>query len=91
MDAARAWDALEPPWRVCLSLAWEAYGAGTIPVGAALVDGTGAIVAEGRDRLLDAGAPETAAAGVPLAEALPDVWPVLSASVASAATRRARP
>jgi hypothetical protein len=33
---------------VCLSLAWAAYGAGTIPVGAALVDGSGVVVAEGR-------------------------------------------
>jgi hypothetical protein len=36
IDPAAAWNALEEPWRVCLSLAWEAYGAGTIPVGAAL-------------------------------------------------------
>ena len=36
---------------MCLSLAWEAYGAGTIPVGAALVDAEGAVVAEGRNRV----------------------------------------
>ena len=56
-DAASAWDALEEPWRLCLSLAWEAYGAGTIPVGAVLVDGSGAVVAEGRNRIYEPLAP----------------------------------
>jgi tRNA(adenine34) deaminase len=57
MDAASAWEALEEPWQVCLSLAWSAYGAGTIPVGAALVDAAGAIVAEGRNRVYERDAP----------------------------------
>jgi tRNA(Arg) A34 adenosine deaminase TadA len=57
-DPATAWDALEAPWRLCLELAWEAYGAGTIPVGAALVDGTGAVVAEGRNRIYEPVAPD---------------------------------
>jgi tRNA(Arg) A34 adenosine deaminase TadA len=56
-DAASAWAALEEPWRVCLSLAWRAYGAGTIPVGAALVDRAGAVVAEGRNRVYERAAP----------------------------------
>jgi tRNA(Arg) A34 adenosine deaminase TadA len=56
-DPAAAWNALEEPWRVCLSLAWEAYGAGTIPVGAALVDREGAVVAEGRNRVYEPVAP----------------------------------
>jgi tRNA(Arg) A34 adenosine deaminase TadA len=56
-DAATAWAALEAPWRVCLSLAWEAYGAGTIPVGAALVDSGGSVVAEGRNRVYERDAP----------------------------------
>jgi len=55
--AARAWDALELPWRVCFALAWRAYGAGTIPVGAALADPAGAIVAEGRNRIYEREAP----------------------------------
>ena len=55
--AAEAWDALAEPWRVCLSLAWTAYGAGTIPVGAALVDGAGAVVARGRNRVYERSAP----------------------------------
>jgi tRNA(adenine34) deaminase len=56
-DPSAAWERLEEPWRVCLSLAWEAYGAGTIPVGAALVDGDGAIVAKGRNRVYEPVAP----------------------------------
>jgi tRNA(Arg) A34 adenosine deaminase TadA len=56
-DAATAWAALEPPWRTCLELAWRAYGAGTIPVGAALTDGTGTVVAEGRNRVYEKTAP----------------------------------
>ena len=57
-DPAAAWDALEAPWRVCFTLAWEAYGAGTIPVGAALVDGRGALVADGRNRVYEPTGPE---------------------------------
>jgi tRNA(Arg) A34 adenosine deaminase TadA len=52
-----AWAALEPPWRTCLELAWTAYGAGTIPVGAALADRTGTIVAEGRNRVYEKTSP----------------------------------
>jgi tRNA(Arg) A34 adenosine deaminase TadA len=51
------WSALDEPWRVCFELAWEAYGAGTIPVGAALVDGAGAVVATGRNRVYEPAAP----------------------------------
>lgn len=52
-EAVDAWDALADPWRRCLSLAWEAYGAGTIPVGAVVVDGDGEVVATGRNRVYD--------------------------------------
>lgn len=52
-DAVAAWASLEEPWRICLSLAWDAYGAGTIPVGAALVDDGGTIVSQGRNRVYE--------------------------------------
>ena len=68
-DAATAWDALEEPWRVCLALSWRAYGAGTIPVGAALVDGGGAVVAEGRNRVYEPTGPEGQIANSLLAHA----------------------
>jgi tRNA(Arg) A34 adenosine deaminase TadA len=56
-DPAAAWEALEEPWRVCFELAWEALGANTIPVGSALVDGGGEIVATGRNRVYELDAP----------------------------------
>jgi tRNA(adenine34) deaminase len=45
------WSTLEEPWRECLRLAWEAFRAGTIPVGAVVVDGAGRIVGRGRNRI----------------------------------------
>jgi tRNA(adenine34) deaminase len=56
-DPLAAWSALDEPWQRCFSLAWEAYGGGTIPVGAALVDGDGAIVAAGRNRVYEEDGP----------------------------------
>ncbi len=40
-----------------LTLAWEAYCSGSFPVGCVITDATGAIVAEGRNRIGDADAP----------------------------------
>ncbi len=68
-EAVLAWAALDDPWRACLSLAWEAYGAGTIPVGAVLVDGGGSIVSEGRNRVYDTTAPAGQIANSMLAHA----------------------
>src|SRR4051812_29795 len=40
------WNALGEPWRECFRLAWAAYRAGTVPVGAVVVrDADAAIVA----------------------------------------------
>jgi len=47
-------DSLDSPWREVLLLGWEAYDAGTIPVGAVVVDEEGAVVARGRNRIFDA-------------------------------------
>jgi tRNA(Arg) A34 adenosine deaminase TadA len=47
------WRDLEEPWRAALELAWEAYLAGTIPVGSVIADPDGAIVARGRNRIFD--------------------------------------
>lgn len=52
-----SWDDLEPAWHEAFRLAWEAYGAGTIPVGAVVTDGEGVLLARGRNRMFDAGAP----------------------------------
>jgi tRNA(Arg) A34 adenosine deaminase TadA len=45
------------PWRECFELAWEAFRAGTIPVGAVVADESGAIVARGRNHIFDEEAP----------------------------------
>jgi tRNA(Arg) A34 adenosine deaminase TadA len=61
-------NSLEAPWREVLLLGWEAYEAGTIPVGAVVVDETGAVVARGRNRIFD-GAFDGQLAGSRLAHA----------------------
>lgn len=48
-----AWGSLEPHWQAAFELMWEAYVAGTIPVGAVITDATGAIVARGRNRITE--------------------------------------
>ena len=48
---------LEPPMERALELAWEAYCAGSFPVGCVIADGDGTVVAEGRNRIGDATAP----------------------------------
>jgi tRNA(Arg) A34 adenosine deaminase TadA len=39
---------VEFPWRLVMSLAWEAYQAGSLPIGAVVLDGSGAPVGQGR-------------------------------------------
>ena len=60
---------LEGPWRECFELAWEAFRAGTIPVGAVVTDGSGEIVARGRNRIFEDSAPPRQIAGSWLAHA----------------------
>jgi tRNA(adenine34) deaminase len=67
--ADEAWSALGSPWRETLELTWEAYGANTIPVGAVVVDGTGRVVARGRNRIFEEDAPPGALANTWLAHA----------------------
>ena len=47
------WERIGPTWRAAMEEAWAAYSAGTVPVGAVLVDPDGAIVARGRNRIFD--------------------------------------
>jgi tRNA(adenine34) deaminase len=61
--------ALEGPWRECFELAWEAFRAGTIPVGAVVADASGDIVARGRNRIFDETAPAGQLAGSYIAHA----------------------
>jgi len=52
------WRELEPAWRAAFELAWEAFGAGTIPVGAVVTAADGTVLARGRNRITEASAPE---------------------------------
>lgn len=57
-------ETLEPAWRACVEEAWGAYRAGSLPIGAVLVDEDGAVVARGRNRLAEGGG-EAGAEGAP--------------------------
>lgn len=48
---------IPPPFRRCLELAWEAYRAGSFPVGSVVCDADGVVVAEGRNRIGESDAP----------------------------------
>jgi tRNA(Arg) A34 adenosine deaminase TadA len=72
------WQQLGEPWQACFEMAWDAFLAGTIPVGAALSGPSGAIVARGRNRILDA--PGQRLAGSRLAHAKVDALAQLSSS-----------
>ncbi|HEY3979431.1 MAG TPA: deaminase [Streptosporangiaceae bacterium] len=56
-------------WDRALELAWESFCAGTTPVGAVVVDGDGAVVAEGRGRRYEAAGPPGQLAGSDIAHA----------------------
>jgi len=47
------WREVGEPWRASFELAWEAYLAGTIPVGAVVASANGTVVARGRNRIFD--------------------------------------
>lgn len=53
------WNRLPEAWRVSLSLAWESYCEGSIPIAAVVTDGQGKIVSRGRNR--SGGAPSVEA------------------------------
>ena len=73
-----AWQELDEPWRASLELAWEAYRAGTIPVGSVVVAADGEIVARGRNRIFDP--PGRGLAGSRLAHAEVDALSQLPAA-----------
>ena len=60
---------MSEPWRVCLEEAWEAYRAGSIPIGAAVVDAEGRVGSRGRNRIYEGDAPAPFLAGHRLAHA----------------------
>lgn len=70
MEPIEILDALGGPERRCLELAWESWCAGSIGIGAVVVDDrTDSIVCEGRNRVGESGAPPGSLAGTALAHA----------------------
>ena len=45
------WTRLPVPWRACVELAWEAYQAGSLPIGAVVADAEGKVISRGRNRI----------------------------------------
>lgn len=64
-----AWQALHPAFRRSLERAYESLVAGGLPVGSALTDPAGTVVADGRNRAYDPPGGEDPLQGTPLAHA----------------------
>ena len=47
------WERLAPSWKACIEEAWTAYRAGSLPIGAAITDRQGRILARGRNRIFE--------------------------------------
>jgi tRNA(Arg) A34 adenosine deaminase TadA len=56
-------------WRLPFELAWEAFRAGSRPIGAAILDGDGQVVATGRNRSQESTAPPGQLVGTAIAHA----------------------
>ncbi len=69
VEATAAWSELAEPWRLVFELAWDAFRAGSVPVGAVVVDPAGDIVTRGRSRSYELSAPPQQVAGTYLAHA----------------------
>jgi tRNA(adenine34) deaminase len=63
------WETLSIPWMAAFEMAWEAYRSGTIPIGAVVAGSDGAILARGRNRILNDEAPPGQVFGNTLAHA----------------------
>lgn len=46
-------ESLSPAWQACFEQAWQAYCAGTVPIGAVVTDVNGQILSRGRNRIFD--------------------------------------
>lgn len=53
MTGVTATGGSSPGWRAALSEAWDAYVAGSLPIGACVIDEGGVVIARGRNRLGD--------------------------------------
>lgn len=76
--AHEEWGGLPTPWRITLEEAWQSWCDGSAGVGAVLVDGEGAVVARGRNRILDQRTEPGVLAGTLLAHAEMNVLAALA-------------
>ena len=63
------WETLSEPWRVCVELAWEAYRAHSLSIGAVVADADGRLLVSGRNRIHESSGPADAVFGHSLAHA----------------------
>lgn len=63
------WETLSEPWRACVDLAWEAYRADSLPIGAVVADADGRVLAVGRNRIHERSGPAGVVFGHDLAHA----------------------
>ena len=69
MGVANIWKLLPSHWRAALDEAWEAYKAGSVPIGAVIVDAEGRILTRGRSRRFETTGEPGTVFGSPLAHA----------------------
>jgi tRNA(adenine34) deaminase len=63
------WQTLSQPWQICITEAWTAYCAGSIPIGAVIADSLGNVLARGRNCVFELSVEGYRLAGSPLAHA----------------------
>ena len=63
------WETLSEPWRACVELAWEAYRAGSLPIGAVVAGAEGRVLSAGRNRIHERSGPPGTVFGRKLAHA----------------------
>ena len=76
---------VEPAWRDAFAMAWESWTAGSLGIGAVLVDHAGVVVARGRNRVLEAPRSGTIA-GALVAHAEMDAFAALGVRTADGLT-----
>jgi tRNA(adenine34) deaminase len=52
-EARDAFDALDDPWQLALTEAWQSWAAGSAGVGAVIADESGRVISAGRNRMID--------------------------------------
>jgi tRNA(Arg) A34 adenosine deaminase TadA len=75
------YDDVDAPWRVAVDQAWDSFVAGSLGVGAAVTDPSGAVVSAGRNRIGESTGPTGRLYGTRLAHAELDVLAGLGSDI----------